>query len=213
MKRIIYIDFDGTLLADDRSLPEVNRQCLKRLLSEGHILAFNTGRSIKSGMGLIKGFGLSDPNIYLLSFQGNMIYHPAEEKVLYESGIERNDGVELLKKVNSMGIYCHTYNDEGLLTIEDMSNENLKKYVEITGEPVAYIDSWEEVKTPTINQTVTAESEEIKLPIIHSISTANWILLNYSIPRHPVPGYPCHPGPEYGAPSGSADTQSGRGQK
>ncbi|MBO6214230.1 MAG: HAD-IIB family hydrolase, partial [Lachnospiraceae bacterium] len=154
MKRIIYIDFDGTLLADDRSLPEVNRQCLKRLLSDGHILAFNTGRSIKSGMGLIKGFGLSDPNIYLLSFQGNMIYHPAEEKVLYESGIERNDGVELLKKVNSMGIYCHTYNDEGLLTIEDMGNENLKKYVEITGEPVAYIDSWEEVKTPTIPKVI-----------------------------------------------------------
>ena len=75
MKRIVFIDFDGTLLADDRSLPEVNRRCIEKLLSDGHIVAFNTGRSIKSGMGLINGFGFSDPDIYLLSYSTTTCRH------------------------------------------------------------------------------------------------------------------------------------------
>ena len=110
-------------------------------------------------------YGNGDPLFYyenVYDEDGNLLEEyrgkSADDKQI-DNRYEYEDGKLMVETVYSfdgsiMDIYYYTYNDEGLLTIEDMSNENLKKYVEITGEPIAYIDSWEEVKTPTIPKVI-----------------------------------------------------------
>ena len=158
MKKILFIDFDGTMLADDKSLPSGNKEAVEKVLDAGLFVAFNTGRSVNSGMMLLDSFGISHPNIYMISFQGNMIYHPDTDRVLYESGIDLKEGTDLLKLVNSKGIYAQTYNEKGLMTIEDCYD--LQNYVRITGEPVQRIDSWDDIRNETIPKVICIDYKE-----------------------------------------------------
>ena len=157
-KKIVFVDFDGTLLADDKSLPDKNREALSRLLDEGVTVAFNTGRSVNSGMMLLDGFKIAHPNIYMLSFQGNVIYHPDSDKLMYRTGIDIKDGIELLKSVNAAGIYAHTYEEDGLLAIE--GGYDLDMYVEATHEPVRFIKSWDEIKADTIPKVICIDYKD-----------------------------------------------------
>ena len=43
-RKLLVMDLDGTVLADDYSMPEVNRQALRRFREAGHVSAYATGR-------------------------------------------------------------------------------------------------------------------------------------------------------------------------
>lgn len=141
-KKILFLDMDGTALRDDKSMAKENIEAINRVLDMGHIVAVNTGRGIHSTMLLMDQFKLSHENLYLLCFQGNMIYYPTEDKILFSDGISRSEGIEKLKELNDSGIHAHTYGGEGIVSVLD--NENLREYMRITHEKVVLIDSWDD---------------------------------------------------------------------
>ena len=154
-KKIIYLDLDGTTLRDDKSMPKENIDGINAALDAGHIVAINTGRGIHSTMILMDEFKLSHKNLYLLCFQGNLIYHPDTKKILYSDGIKRSDGIEQLKKINDMGIHAHTYGGEGIISVLD--NESLREYMRITHESVEFLSSWDDLKYDTIPKIIAID--------------------------------------------------------
>ena len=45
--KILCVDLDGTLLCDDKSITQKNREAIHRMLEAGHYIALATGRSCK----------------------------------------------------------------------------------------------------------------------------------------------------------------------
>ena len=157
-KKILFIDLDGTTLRDDKSLPPENKTAIFEALDAGHIVAANTGRGIHSTMLLMNEFGIAHENFYLLCFQGNLIYHPATEKILYSAGISREDGIERLKDLEAHGIHAHTYGSEGILSVHD--NESLREYMRITNEKTVFIESWDALKEPVIPKIIAIDYKD-----------------------------------------------------
>ncbi len=154
-KKILFLDLDGTALRDDKSMPKDNIQAIYEVLDAGHIVAINTGRGIHSTMLLMDEFGIAHENLYLLCFQGNLIYHPSEKKILYADGIDRDSGIEKLKELNEGGIHAHTYGGDGIISVLD--NESLREYMRITHEEVVLLNSWDELKEDTIPKIIAID--------------------------------------------------------
>ena len=53
-RKIIFVDLDGTLLRDDKTISDVNRQALQEALEVGHYIVFATGRAVSSGRNIAK---------------------------------------------------------------------------------------------------------------------------------------------------------------
>ncbi len=143
MSKIFFADMDGTLLDDSRGIPAENQSAMELALSNGHIIAINTGRSIESAIKILKAYDLIKENLYLLSFQGNLIYYPIEDKVLYQDGFEKEKGIRLLNLLKSEGIYAQTYDNKQILS-PGVCPE-LLEYVRISDETYRIIPDWEEL--------------------------------------------------------------------
>lgn len=157
-KKILFLDMDGTALCDDKSMSSENIKAIRDVLDAGHILAVNTGRGIHSTMLLMEQFEISHENLYLLCFQGNLIYHPASDRILYSDGIDRADGIEKLKELNAMGIHAHTYDKDGIVSVLD--NDNLREYMRVTHEQTHFISSWDDLSLDIIPKIIAIELKE-----------------------------------------------------
>ena len=56
-KKIFFIDFDGTLMRDDKTISDKNREALRNAVDEGHYSAVATGGGVSSGGIIQKQFG------------------------------------------------------------------------------------------------------------------------------------------------------------
>ena len=56
-KQLIFFDIDGTLLDDDKKLPESTKYAVQRLKELGHEVAIATGRSPHMFRGVTRGVG------------------------------------------------------------------------------------------------------------------------------------------------------------
>ena len=62
-KKIFFIDFDGTLMRDDKTISDKNREALRNAVDQGHYIALATGRAVSSGRRIAKELGLT-PNFF-----------------------------------------------------------------------------------------------------------------------------------------------------
>ena len=154
-KKILFLDMDGTALRDDKSMALENIRAINEVLDAGHLVAVNTGRGIHSTMLLMEQFKFSHKNLYLLCFQGNLIYYPLEDRILFSDGIPRIEGIEKLKELNDSGIHAHTYGGEGIISVLD--NENLREYMRITHEKVVLLDSWDDFNEDVIPKIIAID--------------------------------------------------------
>lgn len=69
-QKILFVDLDQTLLCDDKSISQNNRQAIQKMLDEGHYIALATGRSVESGRRVARELGLSRPGCYMIAFNG-----------------------------------------------------------------------------------------------------------------------------------------------
>ena len=68
-KKIFFIDFDGTLMRDDKTISDKNREALRNAVDQGHYIALATGRAVSSGRRVAKELGLTRPGLLPGSIQ------------------------------------------------------------------------------------------------------------------------------------------------
>lgn len=59
--KLITVDFDGTLLAEDSTISEENITAILQAQKEGHIVAVSTGRSVDDVQEILRKAGLECP--------------------------------------------------------------------------------------------------------------------------------------------------------
>ena len=82
-KKMIFLDLDGTLLDDEKKLPQVNREAMDEALAAGHKVLICTGRPLSSAVKLLPFFGLDKPGCYAITYNGGLIYDAGEKKAVY----------------------------------------------------------------------------------------------------------------------------------
>lgn len=115
-KKILFVDLDGTLLCDDKSISEKNRSAIQKMLAEGHYIVLATGRPVESGRIVARELGLTTPGCYMIAFDGAVIYDCASDRTLLKRSIPIDVVQELFERATKAGIYVQTYANTDIIT-------------------------------------------------------------------------------------------------
>jgi hypothetical protein len=126
MSKIIFSDLDGTLLCDDKSISEGNRQAISRATAAGHSFVIATGRPFESAIQVADALGLNGAGCYIVSYNGGHVYSCCDKKVLMNRQIAMDTVRELFGRAWAAGLYVHTYQNGEILTRAD--SEELDYY-------------------------------------------------------------------------------------
>lgn len=126
--KILFSDIDDTLLNKDKSISEMNRKAILKMLEQGHYFVAVTGKPIEIGRKVIKDLELTMPGCYMVAFSGAVIYDCAVDRVLSESTLPMDVVREILEEADKEGIHVQTYQKNYILTREH--NEELDFYLE-----------------------------------------------------------------------------------
>lgn len=86
---LICTDLDHTLLKDDKSISDENKNAIEYFMSEGGHFTFATGRS-KMGIDFL--LKRVTPNAPIIMFNGAAIYDLQKEKIIWETFLDENAG-------------------------------------------------------------------------------------------------------------------------
>ena len=117
-QKILFVDLDQTLLCDDKSISQNNRQAIQKMLDEGHYIALATGRSVESGRRVARELGLSRPGCYMIAFNGAVLYDCAADRTLMIRSLPVDGVQELFERAARAGIYAQTYNSTDVITVK-----------------------------------------------------------------------------------------------
>ena len=127
-KKAIFLDLDGTLLTDDKRVPDVNRTAIERMLADGNSVVIATGRPLSSAIIQAERLGLTEPGCYLIAYNGGILYDTAERKEIFHASIP----LELVRKVfeeaNRRGIHIQTYQGTKVIVEPRCDDKEIRLY-------------------------------------------------------------------------------------
>ena len=126
MYKIIFCDLDGTLLKDDKTLPEENAKAISYALSKGVKFVLCSGRSNMSLDVLNEQLGLVRENNYTVAFNGSTIYENVSKKKLINHLLKGEYGGEVLDILRQYPVNVLAYENEKLWC--DKPTERIKRY-------------------------------------------------------------------------------------
>lgn len=115
--KILFVDLDATLLSDDKSISEGNRNAIGKMLKEGHYIALATGRTVESGRSVVRELGLTVPGCYMIAFNGAVLYDCSADRVLLKRSLPIDVVQEIFDRAKKAGIYAQTYNNTDIITV------------------------------------------------------------------------------------------------
>lgn len=117
-RKILFADLDATLLCDDKTISEKNRQMIREMLKRGNYFVIATGRPVESGRSVVKELGLTMPGCYMIAFNGAVVYDCAADHILLKRSVPVEVVYELFERAKEEGIYAQTYNEVDIITTE-----------------------------------------------------------------------------------------------
>lgn len=123
---MIISDFDGTLVKDDGTVSQINKQAISKYIENGGIFAISTGRLPAGIVSRAKELGLKG---VVSCCQGSVILDIQTEELFLNGGIPNAIAVKICEKMEEMGLHIHVY---GLWSYySNMDDEPLKWYENI----------------------------------------------------------------------------------
>ena len=115
-KKILFTDLDGTLLNDQKEIPESNRVEIKKMIENGHKVTVATGRTFESALRIVEELGLNVPGCYLICYNGAMIYDFEQKKALIDLRLNKDDVAYLFSEAYRYDLYIQTYQNGKIWT-------------------------------------------------------------------------------------------------
>ncbi len=112
MYKLIAIDLDGTLLNDNKKIPEENLLLIRDLIDRGYEIVIATGRRYWEAKELIKDI---ERNLIILANNGNIVRQVEDDKVLIKKYLNMEDFRKLIQESKKRGL-------NPLLLVDDFTN-------------------------------------------------------------------------------------------
>ncbi len=123
---IIFADLDGTLLRNDKSIPENNIKAIKNAISEGVELVVCSGRSHMSLKNINRRLNIDDEEGYGIAFNGGTVFTRNPFKVIFEKKISAKISLDIIR-------FCKNYSAETM-----MYSENFLCIEKMTPDAISY---------------------------------------------------------------------------
>lgn len=132
--KLLFVDLDGTLLNDQKSIPSQNLEAIQRASQKGHLTVINTGRSFSSAEPYIKQLSEIQPHCYAILYNGGMIYDYTRQEFLYKKTLPLEYVKYIFSQAEKFGIHCQTY--EGNYVLAPRDCPEVQEYQEHSQMPV-----------------------------------------------------------------------------
>lgn len=134
--KMIASDLDGTLNNSDYLISEGNAQAIKKAVAAGLKVVLCSGRSPVSLASYAKKIGLDQENCYGIGFNGGSVYEADTGKLLYESRLDKNLAIEIIKDIKKISTHVkvsiyieadHIIAERELTVLEEHNNNGVLK--------------------------------------------------------------------------------------
>ena len=129
-KKILFLDLDGTLLNDDKQIPEENKRALHRAVAQGHRVVIATGRALSSARALMEQLDFDREGFFCIAYNGGILYDCGEKKILSEHTLTMEQVRYISEEAKKRGLFCQTYSGPYILAPREC--EELQYYVKKT---------------------------------------------------------------------------------
>lgn len=114
--KIIFTDMDGTLLNDNKQISPITKKTLDELFGHTNKLVLSSGRPLESILQTKTKLQLHYPGLYIISYNGSLIYDCDAGHAIFESRVSMEDTIKILADAEKLGIYCHTYSSTHIIS-------------------------------------------------------------------------------------------------
>ena len=123
MYKLIAIDLDGTLLNSYGEITDKNREAIKYAINKGIEVVLSSGRNVQTMKNMSEELGIEK---FLIAGNGACIYDMKKETNIYESYIEKEKAIQIIKICKENSIFFNIYTNEGIIT--ESLNYNVKVF-------------------------------------------------------------------------------------
>lgn len=123
MYRLIAIDLDGTLLNSYGEITNKNREAIKYAINKGIEVVLASGRDPQTMKKISLELGIEN---FLIAGNGACIYDIKQDKNIYESFVEKEKALEIIKICKQNSIFFNIYTNKGIIT--ESLNYNVKVF-------------------------------------------------------------------------------------
>lgn len=120
---LIISDFDGTLVKEDGTISDKNKQAIMQYTSDGGIFVISTGRLHYGILPRVKELGLKG---VVSCGQGALIVDVETGKPLFSGKFTNEQTVEMCKQMEALGLHIHLYDFDTFYV--NMDDDALKLY-------------------------------------------------------------------------------------
>lgn len=110
---VVFADLDGTLLRDDKSIPQNNIIAINKIISSGIEFVLCSGRSHMSLKNINRRLYIDNKEGYGIGFNGGSVFTRKPYDIIFEEKMDSDISFELLK-------FCGNYNAERMMYSESM---------------------------------------------------------------------------------------------
>lgn len=114
-KKMFFLDLDGTVLRDDKSVPEENIAAIREALDMGHSVAIATGRSTVSAIPVARELGMLRKGCFLISYNGAKILRLDSMEMLRELFLPAEYAEYLFAEALRYRIHVQSYSGNEIL--------------------------------------------------------------------------------------------------
>ena len=132
--KLFFFDLDGTLLNTEKQITPDTYAALCEWHDAGNLIAISSGRPLVSILQVIKEQKLEVFEPFAVAFNGSLIYSCREGRDIIRKSIVLDEVREVSRIAKSIGLHCHSYNAEGILT--PAINEEIKYYTRVVKLPI-----------------------------------------------------------------------------
>lgn len=139
--RLVCVDVDGTLVADDKSIPEGNLRAIREATSKGVAFAVLSGRISPSIQSFQRLLGVKGP----VSSLGGSVLEDQSLNIIEEYTLDRETCLKIFKARKESGISLLFYRHNSCYTDMDTDPRWMKSEYEATGVRPQVVDSLEDL--------------------------------------------------------------------
>lgn len=120
MKKIIFLDLDGTLTNDEKKITKKTKEALIKIQEQGHIVALASGRPTPGMVPVAEELELEKYGGYIMSFNGGKIINWKTKETVFENVMDRKHIPALVKYARQNNLGLITYDDKHALVATRM---------------------------------------------------------------------------------------------
>ena len=120
MKKILFLDLDGTLTDDEKKITPKTKEALMNIQEQGHIVALASGRPTPGMVPIARELQLEKYGGYIMSFNGGKIINCRTNETIFENVVDRKHLPELIRYARQNNLGLITYDTKHALVATRM---------------------------------------------------------------------------------------------